>query len=363
MKPMSLFYILVSLFLTVSCSSDDTTNTSEPTPTEDPLYFPPIGSDIWETTSATDLGWNTNELQQLLDFLETTNTESFMMLYNGRIVNETYFGTTTVSSNNPWFSTGKTLTAFMTGIAQEEGYLSLENPSSDYLGQGWSYLTSEQEQNIKVVHHITMTSGLDYTDDLFCTDFDCLIYLNNPGTFWYYHNAPYTLTQSIISGAIDSDFDSYFNSKLRDRIGMQGAWINSGYNRFYFSTARSMARFGLLCLNNGTWDDEIILGDMQFFNEMTTTSQSMNPAYGYLWWLNGRSSYRIPGSTQLFQGELIHNAPDDLIAGLGANDQKLYIVPSRKLVIIRMGNDAGEGQLGPSGYDNSLWEKISALID
>ena len=53
--------------------------------------------------------------------------------------------------------------------------------------------------------------------------------------------------------------------------------------------------------------------------------------------------------TALFEGQLIPNAPDDLIAGLGANDQKLYIVPSQNLVIIRMGDAANGMQLG------SIW--------
>jgi hypothetical protein len=57
-----------------------------------------------------------------------------------------------------------------------------------------------------------------------------------------------------------------------------------------------------------------------------------------------------PGLTVEFQGELIPNAPVDLIAGLGKNDQKLYIVPSQNLVIVRMGDDAGESLLGPSSF-------------
>ena len=270
---------------------------------------------------------------------------------------------TDASTNNPWFSAGKTLTAFMTGLAQEEGFLDINESSSLYLGNNWSSLTNEQEEAISVKNHITMTTGLDYDVDFTCTDPECLKFLNTPDTFWHYHNAPYTLTQSIISGAIGSDFDSYFNTKLRNKIGMQGAWVPFGFNKFYFSNARSMARFGLLCLNKGIWDNEIIMSDSNYFNAMTGSSQNLNPAYGYLWWLNGKTSYKLPGETNEFQGKLIPNAPNDLIAGLGANDQKLYVVPSKKLVIIRMGNNGDSGQLGPSGYDNILWEKISALID
>ena len=96
---------------------------------------------------------------------------------------------------------------------------------------------------------------------------------------------------------------------------------------------------------------------------MKNTSQNMNQAYGYLWWLNGKSSYRAPGLHTEFQGELIPNAPSDTYAGLGKNDQKLYIVPSQGLVIVRMGDDAGENLLGPSSFDNALWEKLNDFIN
>ena len=220
-----------------------------------------------------------------------------------------------------------------------------------------------QESQIKVVDHLTMTTGLDFSVNLFCTDPECLNYLNEAGSFWYYHNAPYTLTQSIITEAVNDDFDNYFQSKLRDPIGMQAFWASSGFNRFYFSNARSMARFGLLCLNEGGWDDTSIMNDDTYFEEMVNTSQNLNEAYGYLWWLNGKDQFRIPGSSQSFSGNLIPNAPSDLIAGLGANDQKLYIIPSLDLVIVRQGGSGSDGQLAISNYDNELWSYLSALIN
>ena len=96
---------------------------------------------------------------------------------------------------------------------------------------------------------------------------------------------------------------------------------------------------------------------------MKNSSQNLNRAYGYLWWLNGKSSYRAPGPQAEFSGELIPNAPTDTYAGLGRNDQKLYIVPSMELVIVRMGEDAGEDLLGPSSFDNTLWEKLNDFIN
>ena len=120
-----------------------------------------------------------------------------------------------------------------------------------------------------------------------------------------------------------------------------------------------MARFGLLNLNKGIWDGNKILDDPNYLEAMTNTSQDLNKSYGYLWWLNGKSNFRIPGSEELFSGKLIPDAPDDLIAGLGALDQKLYVVPSKGLVVIRMGDSAYEEELGPTTFDTDLWKKIN----
>ena len=364
MKPMLISILALVITLFSSCTTEETIEVQiEPAITDSELYFPPVNSEIWETVSIEELNWNTLAQQPLFDLLERTGTKSFIILKNGKIAIEAYFNDATATDNNPWNSVGKTLLAFTMGVAQEEGFLDINNSSSIYLGN-WSNLTPEQESNISIRHHLTMTTGLDYTGiNLNCTDSDCLNFLNDSGSFWYYHNASYTLTQNIIESATNTNFTAYFNSKLKDRIGMQGAWISIGFNNIYFSNARSMARFGLLNLNNGIWEGTPILNDINYFNEMTNTSQGLNESYGYLWWLNGKASFRIPGSTQQLSSELIPNAPDDLIAGLGKNDQKLYIVPSLNLVVIRMGDNAGETLLGPSSFDNNLWEKISALVN
>ena len=209
-----------------------------------------------------------------------------------------------------------------------------------------------------------MSSGGDHTlGDANCTDPSCLNYLADAGTAWYYYNAFYTMIQPVLDSAISGGFSNYFNSRLKNVIGMTGFWYQTpNYNKYYVGNARSMARFGLLNLNKGNRNDSQLLNE-SFFNEMTNTSQDLNKSYGYLYWLNGKESYRVPGSIDQFSGKLIPNAPDDLFAGLGANDKKMYIVPSLKMVVIRLGGDAGTSLLGPSSYDNALWGKITAMIN
>jgi CubicO group peptidase (beta-lactamase class C family) len=359
-------YLLAKVFLLllfVACKKDDT-----PTPPSDALYFPPIGSSAWETTSPESLGWNTNAINDLYSFLESTNTRAFIVLKNGRIVMEKYFGKQV--NGNPfnsgslwyWASAGKTLTATLTGIAQQEGYLQIERPSANYLGTGWSSLTPAQETLITVRHHLTMTTGLDDgVSDPFCTDKSCLVYKAPAGTRWAYHNGPYTILDRIIAGATRQNFESYFNTCLRDKIGMDGLWLKVDFNNVYYSTARSMARFGLLALNNFKWSDSLIVKDASYSNAMVNTSQSLNLSYGYLWWLNGKASFMSPGSQLVFPFFVSPSAPADMYAAMGKNGQYVNVVPAQKIVMIRMG-DNPDNSLVPYTYQNQIWEKLNGVI-
>ncbi|CAH8295530.1 CubicO group peptidase (beta-lactamase class C family) [Mariniflexile fucanivorans] len=347
------FLPLIVTVLLFNCSKDE--------PVEnDTLYFPPINSETWETKSIADLGWNESELQPLLDFLEEKNTKSFMILYNGRIVREDYFNGHSKTASWYWASAGKTLTTAVSGIAQEEGLININNKVSDYLGTGWTSAPLAKENLITCKNLLSMNSGLDDSlgDDVSPSN---LQYVADAGTRWAYHNV-YVKMQDVVAAASNQTWNSYFNTKLRDKIGMNGLWVNLGDLSVYGSNTRSMARFGLMISAKGKWENTQIVPEA-FLNEATNTSQNINKAYGYLWWLNGKSTYHLPQTQIEFNGELIPNAPADMYAALGKNDQKIYIVPSKKLVIIRMG-DAGDGEnFALSTFDNDLWGKISALID
>lgn len=210
-----------------------------------------------------------------------------------------------------------------------------------------------------------MTTGLDDgVPDDDCTLPACLHYKADAGTRWAYYNAAYTLLDKVVETATGLTYNTYFQQKIRDRIGMNGVWVPTlSTGNIYFSNARSMARFGLLMLNKGRWSGEAILSDTSYFNSQVNTSQNLNLSYGYLTWLNGKSSYMVPTSQIVLPGSFIPNAPKDLYAALGKNDQKIYVVPSQQLVVIRMGNTAGGFQLAVSDFDNELWGKLKTIIN
>jgi CubicO group peptidase (beta-lactamase class C family) len=353
--PRIIYSLLLSL-LFVNCNSDNSQPDSTPT---ESMYFPPLTTDTWETKSIADLGWKQTAVQPLLDYLNLKNSKGFIILVNGRIVMENYFYGHTASTNWYWASAGKTLTTTLTGIAQQEGLININNKVSDYIGTGWTSLPLAKENLITNKHLLTMTSGIEDVANGDAVDPASLTYKADAGTRWAYHNV-YVKLQDVISKASGQSWPNYFNTKLRDKIGMSGAWIQVDNNSVYYSTTRSMARFGLLMLNKGKWENTAILNE-SFFNEATNTSQKINLGYGYLWWLNGKESYHLPQSQLQFNGSLIPTAPNDMFMALGKNDQKIYVVPSKKMVVIRMGDAADGTNFALSSFDNELWSKINAL--
>ncbi|MBQ0786095.1 MAG: serine hydrolase [Oceanihabitans sp.] len=353
------YILLFTLFSVFSCATaDEVIEDTNPDATS--IYFPSTTSNTWETISISEIGWNENKLQPLLDFLEEKNTKSFIMLYNGRIVVENYMNDHTATSSWYWASAGKTLTATLMGIAETEGLIHLNNKVSDYLGTGWTSASLEKENLITCKNLLSMNSGLD--DSLGDTvSPENLQYVADAGQRWAYHNV-YVKLQEVVAQASNQTWTSYFNAKLKDRIGMSGAWVPLGDLSVYWSNTRSMARFGLLISANGKWENTEIVSP-NYLSEATNTSQSINESYGYLWWLNGKSSYHLPATQVPFSGSLIPNAPNDMYAALGKNDQKIYVVPSKKLVVIRMGEAADDSNFALSTFDNDLWEKINALTN
>jgi CubicO group peptidase (beta-lactamase class C family) len=326
------------------------------------IYFPPLTGSTWDTIAPQTLGYCQPKIDSLYNFLEQNNSKAFILLKDGKIVLEKYFGTHTATTPWQWASAGKTITSFMTGIAQQEGYLSITDTTASYLGQGWTNCTPQQEERITIWNQLTMTSGLDDgVPDHFCTLDTCLNYLADPGTRWAYHNGPYTLLDGVIENATGLTLNNYTTQKLKNPTGMTGAFFSVGYNNVFFSTARSMARFGSLILNKGNWNGNQIMTDTAYFNDMVNTSQTLNKSYGYLWWLNGKQSFMVPSLQTVFPAFMCPNAPADMISAIGSGGQFLNVVPSQNLVWLRMGDEPSNSNV-PFLLNDDIWQYVNDLV-
>lgn len=322
-------------------------------------YFPPVTGNQWDTVSPVSLGWCVGELDTLSEYLETRNSKSFIILHKGKIAFEEYYNGHDEQSSWYWASAGKSLTAFLVGMAQQQNLLNINDKTSDYIGTGWTTAPRVKEDGITIRHQMQMTTGLDFNvPDQNCLVDTCLKYLHDAGTHWYYYNAPYRILQDVVASAAGVNFNIYTSQSLAATTGITGLWLNY----VFFSKARNMARFGLLNLSRGMWAGTPVLSDTSYFNDMVNPSQNLNPAYGYLWWLNGGSFYKQPGFDITFPGAIIPTAPMDLYMAAGANDQRIYVVPSLDLVVVRQGDEAYTQQAALSQFDPELWSLIMNVV-
>lgn len=220
-----------------------------------------------------------------------------------------------------------------------------------------------KERLITPQHVLSMTSGINDQAKLIKL-INMTTYISDAGMRWSYHNIFQKLIY-IVDKVSHQDYYNYFNQELKNKIGMKEFWDFGPVFKTYHSDTRSMARFGILALNIGKWKENQII-NKEYFTKSISSSQSLNPAYGYMWWLNGKSSFMIPENQEIFKGSLIQNAPDDMYLAMGFDQQKIYIIPSKNMVIIRMGkgSDAGSSPESViSNFDNIFWEKFSQVIN
>jgi CubicO group peptidase (beta-lactamase class C family) len=321
------------------------------------LYFPPA-TGTWATTTAASLGWCQAGLDSMAAFAGRKNTKALIVLKDGRIVLERYYGTFTADSSWYWASAGKSLTATLVGLAMQDGQMDLNAPSNTYLGRGWTSLSPQREDSIKLIHHMSMSTGLDERlQNPNCTLPACLTYKAPVNTRWYYDTEVYALVQDMLVTATRArNITSYTNTRLAT-VGVQGLWLDN----VFYSKPRSMARFGLLALAKGNWAGTPILSDSAYFRQMTTTSQTDNLSYGLLWWLNGKTSYELPSVNFDFPSSIVPSAPADMFAAMGKNGQLINVVPSMNIVVVRMGDDPDTG-LVPFIFQNDLWKKLNTII-
>lgn len=325
-----------------------------------PLYFPPDSGE-WERIAPASAGWNAAQLDAALDFARQRRSSGVVVLLHGKILAERNWNPDEIESSGRYgfrktsngraiedvASVQKSVTSTLMAVALEKGLVSLDDPVSKHLGAGWSKATPEQEARITLRHLITQTSGLT----------ERLEYEADPGTKWRYNTTAYQHTIQALAAASGLSPNELTEQWLTSRIGMHDSrWIerpNMPGALGLASTARDLARFGLLILAGGKWNGETIVDNPEYLRAMHQSSQDLNPAYGYLWWLNGKRFIRANGAGG---DNLNPYAPDDLVAALGALGRKVYIVPSVGLVVTRIGANAQER--GEPIFDHELWKRL-----
>jgi CubicO group peptidase (beta-lactamase class C family) len=288
------------------------------------------------------------------DPLRPVRTLAVVVVHGGAIVAERYATGVGPDTPLPGWSMAKALTTALAGILVGDGALA---PGAAPPGTGWK--GPDRRAAITLDHLLRMTSGLSWSEDYLNplrSDVLSMLFGEGrqdmaayvaarplaaaPGTRWSYNSGSTVLAAAALRAAL-GDFHTYHafpRRRLFDRIGMRsavleadetGTFVGSSY---WYASARDFARFGLLLLRDGTWGAERILPAGWVAYMRTPTAESPGGCFGAGLWL-GAVTPRDP----MTAASPMRGVPYDAFYAWGKDGQFLVVVPSRDLVIVRLG--------------------------
>jgi len=318
----------------------------------------PAGADQRAIAAALDWGMAQHE----------HNTRAIVVVYKGKIVGERYAPGWTKDTPQISWSEGKSITAALIGILVRQGEVRIEDaaPVKEWRGEG------DPRGTIHVRDLLHMSSGLDFKNlglngpESFTREnkhmrvyFDGLNVFEHavnqplevpPDTRWRYQNSDPLTLGKIIRDKVEARGESYLTfpqRELFDSIGARhfvletDAWGNFIMTGFDYGSARDWARFGLLHLWDGVWQGKRILppGWVRFVS--TPAPADKTRGYGGLFWLNRGGAWK--------------GVPDDAFMSAGHMGQFTMVIPSRDMVVVRM---------GPSPADSTSYfaELVSRIL-
>lgn len=266
-------------------------------------------------------------------------TRSVLVVYKDKIIAEKYADGFSKKSKILGWSMTKSLTATYFGILQYQKKFDIFKPAPIL---EWK---NDARSSITTSDLLHMNSGLEWEENYeTISDATKMLFLAKDMTQvqrqksiafrrdqnWNYSSG----TTNLLSGVLRSQFKThqqyldFWYSALIDKIGMHsmfietdmaGNYVGSSYG---WATTRDWAKFGLLYLHNGQWKNERLF-DEKWVDYVTTPTKGSNGRYGGHFWLNKNGFYP--------------DAPRDLYSANGFQGQHVFIIPSKDLVIVRMG--------------------------
>jgi CubicO group peptidase (beta-lactamase class C family) len=296
-------------------------------------------------------------------------TRAVIIVHKGRIIGERYAPGFDKDTPLMGWSMTKSVMNALAGILVGEGKLSLTDQVS---APEWQE-PNNGRHNITLDHLLHMNSGLDfdenYTNPLADVTYmllrvpDTAAYaaskqlVANPGTRWRYSSGTTNILSRFVRLTVgESNYLSFPHRALFKPLGMHSAVMEpdaSGTfvgSSFMYATARDWAKFGQLYLQDGLWQGKRILPEGWIDYTTTPAPQAPHQQYGAHFWL------KIP--MEFTSGVYSDRLPDDAFHAVGHEGQFVTVVPSRDLVIVRLGLSrfASAWQ-----HDQFVWKVLEAI--
>lgn len=266
-------------------------------------------------------------------------TRTLLVVHKNQIIGERYIRGFSKDTPILGWSMTKSILATLYGILEYQGKIKVDAlaPVPEW--------QNDDRRNITLNHLLRMQSGLKWDEDYFrISDVTRMLFLasdmglaqkNNalvapPSKIWNYSSG----TTNLLSGILRDTFKSHQEyldfpyTELIDKIGMHsmlletdlvGNYVGSSYA---WATTRDWAKFGLLYLNEGDWNGHRIFAET-WVDYVTKPTQDSNGTYGAHFWLNADGKYQ--------------DIPRDLYSANGFQGQRVFIIPSKDLVVVRTG--------------------------
>jgi CubicO group peptidase (beta-lactamase class C family) len=278
-------------------------------------------------------------------------TAAFLVVYKGRIIAERYANGATKDMQLESWSMGKSIVGTLIGMLVHQGAITLDEPAPI---PDWHKAPDDPRARIRIVDLMRMSSGLRFSrgspEDLpgypdhdlgYTGAIDAFAFATSrplqfeANTFGRYRNCDPLTLGMIIRDAVRTRGEEYLawpQRALFDSIGIRrqvletdpyGNFLLNGYD---YGTARNWARLGLLYLTDGVWQGHRLLPEGWSRFVSTPAPAWRDSTYGAMVWVNARGVWPLPRDAFAFRG-----------AGL----QDTYVIPSRSLVIVRMGHFPG----------------------
>jgi CubicO group peptidase (beta-lactamase class C family) len=342
---------LFSLFLMTACGGDTTssdtgslgtltdsgaTETPEDSgtpgdsgttgPTDNPddaLSWP---AEDWEEATPAQVGLDPTALEALRAYAFTAehNTQAVTVHKDGLLIAEWYVDGTDRDTPVTSWSAAKSVTSALIGVGIRDGLLTLDDPVASHLPE-WA---DDDRAAITLRHMLLMQSGLAASNEtyggVYFHEPDQLAYsmdrqpVREPGERYSYVNEDSMVLGGVISAAYGIEAAQVAQDEIFGPLGLDATWWTDGAgNALTYccldSTARDLARFGLLYARGGSWNGKQLVP--QDYVAESTSGLVYSGYYGLHWWVLG----------------------DGVFAAIGLYSQYIYVVPAHDLVVTRFG--------------------------
>lgn len=294
------------------------------------------------------------------------HTRALIVLYDGQIVAEKYADGFTQKTPLIGWSMTKSITGALAGIILHDSNIDVNGPAPI---DAWK---DDDRQAITIKNLLQQSTGLKF-DEVYTRSSDAnrMLFRQGdaggyamqlhlkypPGSVFHYSSGNSNILSRVMRDVLgDEGYYSFPYEQLFYRTGMYSAVLEPDAggtfvgSSFCYATARDWARFGLLYANDGVFNGEQVLPAGWVRESIVPAAAAKQGEYGYQWWLNA-------GAKNDPHNRKYPSLPADMFYADGYEGQNIFVVPSKKLVVVRLGLTR-KSSWGEAGF---LLNVISAM--